>query len=130
VTQSITPSADSVALGEPVTLHITQTNNAPNALATLRVKADLPGEFVSATPSQGGPCSHNVGQGTGEVVLCDLGRLPAGATAGLDVVMIPRELGTNEAFVDNGVAHSGSEDISGAPLETNQPSTSVRVYSR
>ncbi len=89
VTQSITPSAHSVALGEPVTFHITQTNNAPYALATLRVNASLPGEFVLATPSQGGPCSHDVGQGTGEVVLCDLGHLPAGATAVLDVVYDP-----------------------------------------
>ena len=130
VTQSITPSADSVALGEPVTLHITQTNNAPYALASLRVDVNWlnESEFVSATPSQGGPCSHNVGQGT--VVLCDLGTLPAGATAVLDVVMIPREPGTTEPFVNNGVAHSGSEDIMGAPLETNNASTSVRVSSR
>src|SRR5215217_7145202 len=115
VTQSITPSADSVALGEPVTFHITETNNAPYALASLRVDVNWlnESEFVSATPSQGGPCSHNVGQGT--VVLCDLGTLPAGATAVLDVVMIPREPGTTEPFVNNGVAHSGSEDIMGAP---------------
>lgn len=56
VTQSITPSADAVALGEPVTFHITETNNAPYALASLRVSFTLPhpAEFVSATPSQGG----------------------------------------------------------------------------
>jgi Domain of unknown function DUF11 len=130
VTQSITPSADSVALGEPVTFHITQTNNAPYALASLRVNASLPGEFVSATPSQGGPCSHDVGQGIGVVVLCDLGTLPAGATAVLDVVMIPLERGTNQAHVLNGVAYSGSEDFLGAPLNTNDALTSVWVYSR
>jgi hypothetical protein len=130
VDQSITPSADSVALGEPVTFHITQTNNAPYALDSLRVNASLPGTFVSATPSQGGPCSHNVGQGTGVVVLCDLGTLPAGATAVLDVVMIPQELGTNEANVLHGVAYSGSEDFLGAPLNTTDALTSVWVYSR
>ncbi len=132
VTQSITPSADLVALGEPVTFHITQTNNAPYALASLRLSAHLlnPSEFVSATPSQGGPCSHHVFQGTG--VLCDLGNLPAGATAVLDVVMIPQEPGTNEAFVNNGVGYSGSEEdeINGAPLETNNAVTRFWVSSR
>ena len=71
---------------------------------------------------------HTVGQGT--TVLCDLGRLPAGATALLEVVLIPREPGTTEAFVNDGAGYSGSEDILGAPLETNDASTSVRVSSR
>ncbi len=53
-----------------------------------------------------------------------------GTTAALDVVMIPLERGTNQAHVLNGVAYSGSEDFMGAPLETNNALTSVRVYSR
>ena len=130
VTQSITPSADSVALGEPVTFHITETNNAPYALASLRVSTGLinPTEFLSATPSQGGPCSNHTYQGT--TVICDFGRLPAGATAVLDVVLIPQERGTNEAVVTDYAGYSGSEDVLGSPLRTNDARTSVRVYSR
>jgi uncharacterized repeat protein (TIGR01451 family) len=130
VTQSITPSADAVAVGEPVTFHITETNNAPYALASLRVSFTLPhpAEFVSATPSQGGTCTNHVYQGT--IVLCDLGRLPAGATAVLDVVLIPRERGTNEAFVTDYAESSGSEDDLGTPLHTDQARTSIQVYSR
>src|SRR3712207_4882877 len=123
VTQSITPSADSVAIGEPVTFHITETNNAPYALAFLRVDFTLlnPAEFVSATPSQGGPCTNHVYQGT--IVLCDLGRLPAGATAVLDVVLLPQEPGTNVAFVTDYAGVSGEGDL-GTPLRTDQAETS------
>jgi hypothetical protein len=104
--------------------------SADHALASLRVSAGSinPTEFVSATPSQGGPCSNHVYQGT--TVICDSGRLPAGATAVLDVVLIPQELGTNEAHVTDYVGYSGSEEVLGSPLRTNDARTSVRVYSR
>jgi uncharacterized repeat protein (TIGR01451 family) len=106
-----TASADAARVGEPVTFTITETNKESFALGPVQVKDSLPTgvEFVSATPSQGScsfdPATDNVG--------CNLGTLPSGATATIDVVVIPTQPGiiTNNAF-----------DL------INQASASVSVY--
>jgi uncharacterized repeat protein (TIGR01451 family) len=109
-----TASANSVAVGEPVTFHITETNDEYFAISP-QVKDSLPAgvEFVSATSSQG-QCSFVPGgpNGTGSVY-CDIGTLPSGATAVIDIVVVPTQPGiiTNNAY-----------DL------INQASASVSVY--
>jgi uncharacterized repeat protein (TIGR01451 family) len=105
-----TASADAVRVGEPVTFTVTETNNESFTISP-QVKDSLPAgvEFVSATSSQGS-CSFDPPTGN---VDCELGTLPPGATATIDIVVIPTQPGiiTNNAF-----------DL------INQASASVSVY--
>ncbi len=96
-----TASANSVAVGDQVAFTITETNNESFAISP-QVKDSLPAgvEFVSATSSQG-QCSFIPGgpNGSGSVE-CDIGTLPPGATAVIDVVVVPTQPGiiTNNAY--------------------------------
>ena len=94
ITMSNTPSDTSVYAGEPVTFHLTVTNDEPNAISPVQVTDYLePGaQFVSASSSQG-QCTFEPTHGENGVVDCDLGSLPAGGTAYIDVVVIPQESG-------------------------------------
>ena len=92
-----TPSLDSVAVGEPVTFHLTQTNNEPDTLLTpvvafLRFPWFLAAsEIASATSSQGQCTIIEYGAAS---VGCELGALPPGTSAYMDVVVVPQEPGT------------------------------------
>ena len=98
LTLSMSASADAVGVGEPVSFTITETNNQPFALDEVGIRDSLPAnvEFVSATPSQG-TCTYGdegLGPNDGPDVWCNLGTLASGATAYVDVVVIPTEPGT------------------------------------
>jgi uncharacterized repeat protein (TIGR01451 family) len=86
----------SVALGEPVTFTIAAANVLPSDL-DLSVRDHLPAglEFVSASPSQGS-CALLEGS---NVVQCDLGTVPAGGSALIDITVTPTATGeiTNHA---------------------------------
>jgi uncharacterized repeat protein (TIGR01451 family) len=93
---SIHKSADFPAgrvVGEPLIFTITETNNQASTFPEVAVRDLLPDEvtFVSATPSQGecdyAPSVNNV--------FCELGDIPAGGSATVDIVVIP----TTERFV-------------------------------
>ncbi len=105
-----TANPDVVTVGDPVTFTITETNKESYAISP-QVKDSLPAgvKFVSATPSQG---SYSFDPATNGVEW-DLGTLPPGATATIDVMVIPTEPGiiTNNAY-----------DL------INQASASVSVY--
>lgn len=105
-------SADSVRVGDSVAFTITETNNQPFALEHVGVRDELPAgvEFVSASSTQGS-CSFDPATNN---VQCDLGTLPSGATAYIDVVVTPKEPGTitNNAY----------------DIGENQASASVAVY--
>ncbi len=105
-----TASPDAVRVGDPVTFTITETNKESFAIDP-QVKDSLPAgvTFVWASPSQG---SYSFDPATNDVEW-DLGTLPPGATATIDVVVIPTESGiiTNKAY-----------DL------INQASASVSVY--
>ena len=93
-----TASSRDVMVGEPVTFHITVANDAPYELNNVTVTDDLHpyAQFVSASSSQG-QCtydpSYNVA-GQNGMVTCDLGTLPPGATADIDVVLVPQKAGS------------------------------------
>jgi uncharacterized repeat protein (TIGR01451 family) len=105
-----TANTDAVRVGELVTFTITEINNESFAISP-QVRDSLPAgvEFVSATSSQGS-CSFDPATSN---VDCELGTLAPGATATIDVVVIPTQPGiiTNNAF-----------DL------INQASASVSVY--
>ena len=105
-----TASTDAVRVGDPVTFTVTETNNESFATSP-QVRDSLPAgvEFVSVTSSQGS-CSFDPATSS---VDCELGTLAPGATATIDVVVIPTQPGiiTNNAF-----------DL------INQASASVSVY--
>jgi uncharacterized repeat protein (TIGR01451 family) len=107
-------SADSVAVGDQVTFVLGETNNESFAISP-QVKDFLPAgvQFVSATSSQG-QCSFIPGgpNGSGSVE-CDIGTLPPGATAFIDVVVVPTQPGTI---------------VNDATDLTNQASASVEVH--
>ena len=121
-----TASADSVAVGDQVAFTITETNNESFAISP-QVKDFLPSgvAFEQVTlnvwDQNGAPLEHSQGQcsfipgepnGSGSVE-CDIGTLAPGATAVIDVVVVPTQPGiiTNNAY-----------DL------TNQASASVSVY--
>ncbi len=98
-TLSITPSDDSVAVGEPVPLRLTQTNNEPythlspvmSSLAFFYYSP--PYKFVSASTSQG-QCTFLPEANPRGTVACELGTLPPGASAYMDIVVVPQEPGS------------------------------------
>jgi len=83
-------SPQSVALGEPVKFTIAKTNVLPSDLEW-SVRDHLPPglEFVSASSSQGS-CALLEGS---NVVQCDLGTIPAGGSALVDIIVTPTVLG-------------------------------------
>jgi hypothetical protein len=109
LTLTMSASADTVRVGEPVTFTIAETNNQPFALEGMPVsqspfgdegtfvRDSLPAnvDFVSAAPSQG-RCIHLPdGLGPNDAdVWCTFGTLQSGATAYIDVVVTPTEPGT------------------------------------
>ena len=112
-----TASADSVAVGDQVAFTLGETNNESFAISP-QVKDFLPPgvEFVSATSSQG-QCSFIPGEPNGSgSVECDLGTLPPGATAFIDVVAVPTQPGiiTNDA---NDLINQASASVSVHPVQ-------------
>ncbi len=114
-----------VATGEPVTFTITKTNLLPHD-SDWYVRDFLPAgvEFVSATSSQG-ECAlwsraelgvpYNPTNGyDSDVVQCDLGTIPSGELATMDVTVTPTVPGeiTNWA-ADNGQSQASSTVIVG-----------------
>jgi ABC-type glycerol-3-phosphate transport system substrate-binding protein len=101
-------SASSVAPGEPVTFHMTVTNNEPYALGPVWAKGQflvdlndgVPVKFVSASSSQG-QCYFEPHSGVHGAVFCELGTLPAGATADIDFVVIPQDSGLLTNMADS-----------------------------
>ena len=108
-----TASADSVAVGDQVAFTITETNNESFAISP-QVKDFLPPGVqleqvtLNVWDQNGAPLEHSQDQcsfipggpnGSGSV-RCDLGTLPPGATAVIDIVVVPTEPGTiiNEAY--------------------------------
>jgi uncharacterized repeat protein (TIGR01451 family) len=65
------------------------TNNGPDVATRTAVVDALPPtvDFVSATPTQG-TCVHDSG-----TITCDLGDVANGATASIDIAVIPRQAG-------------------------------------
>ncbi len=127
-TLTITPSDDSVAVGEPVTFRLTQTNNESDTYLSPVVSFltffyyAAPYEFVSASSSQG-QCTFLTGGGVGPrgAVGCELGTLPPGDSAYMDIVVVPQEPGSL-----TGSVRSGFGVIGRAPAQIN-PSTEFSV---
>jgi Domain of unknown function DUF11 len=136
LTLTMSATADTVQVGEPVTFTITETNNQPFALEGLPesqspfgdegtfVRDSLPAnvDFVSATPSQGRCIYVPDGLGPNDAdVWCTFGTLQSGATAYIDVVVTPTEPGTitNNAFdVGENQASASVEVVESATAST------------
>ena len=80
-------------VGEQITFHITEINNSNETFPEVAVRDWLPEdgtEYVSATPSRGecfySSYTHNV--------FCELGDLPAGDSATVDIVVTTTATGT------------------------------------
>ena len=121
-----TASADSVEVGDQVAFTITETNNESFAISP-QVKDFLPPGVqleqvtLNVWDQSGAPLEHSQEQcsfipgepnGSGSVQ-CDLGTLPPGATAVIDVVVVPTQPGTI---------------INDATDLTNQASATVEVH--
>ena len=94
-----TDSPDPVALvGDPLTYTITVTNNGPATATGVTMTDSLPASvtLVSATPSQGPPCSGTT------TITCNLGTLASGSSATVTVIVTtkpPAEMIGNTASV-------------------------------
>jgi len=121
-------SADSVAVGEPVTFHVTVANDTSDAISPVVTflrfypySAAYPDsaayEVASATSSQG-QCTFIEYGGTS--VGCELGTLPPGTSAYMDVVVVPQEPGTLSSFAESRLGVIGQAATSLSPrAETN-----------
>ncbi|MFF9913331.1 calcium-binding protein [Streptomyces sp. NPDC013457] len=82
-----------ISIGDQATYTIRVTNNSTTATATAASVSDTltggSGTLLSATPSQGGPCTVNP-----TTMTCPLGNLAPGASATVTVVAEPRATGT------------------------------------
>jgi uncharacterized repeat protein (TIGR01451 family) len=95
-----TPSAPEVVVGEPVTFHITLTNESPDDVSSNGSVYDvLPADaqFVSASPSQGYSTFEPTHLENGDVHFYT-GPIPPGGTVQMEVVVVPQKAGsiTNE----------------------------------
>ncbi len=136
VTLTYTPSADSVAVGEPVTFTITETNNEPYALTGMSVavgsrpsEITSPTEFVSVALSQG-QCEFPLSQGGPRLfpsLNCYLGTIPPGDTAVIDLVVIPQEPGIISTYARDVMApiSEGRCCVQGPQLTSVRASVSV-----
>ena len=121
------PNPNSVAVGDQVTFVLGETNNESFAISP-QVKDFLPSgvAFEQVTlnvwDQNGAPLEHSQGQcsfipgepnGSGGVE-CDIGTLPPGATAVIDVVVVPTQPGTivNDA---NDLINQASASVSVHP---------------
>jgi uncharacterized repeat protein (TIGR01451 family) len=102
ITMTNTASDPSVSVGEPVTFHLAVTNDEPNAISPVEVIDDLPEgvQFVSASSSQG-QCTYDPSHGVNGDVRCNLGNLPAGGTAEVDVVVVPQGVPQEQGVITN-----------------------------
>ncbi|HEV2906606.1 MAG TPA: DUF11 domain-containing protein, partial [Actinomycetota bacterium] len=116
-------SKDPAPTGRNLTYTLTVTNNGPDAAFNVIVTDTLPPgvDFVSATPSQGS-CGR-----FGGVISCSLAGMVDGATATIDVVVIPRAAG----LIQNVASVSSSTgDPVGANDTASEQTSICRITSR
>jgi uncharacterized repeat protein (TIGR01451 family) len=112
-----TASPNPVAVGGQLTYTVTVTNNGPDTAVNTVVTDNLPGgvTLVSATASQGGPCTG------GATIVCDLGNLGPAGVATVTIVVTAPTVGTvtNSATV--------TSDTSDPDLDNNSDSEDATV---
>jgi uncharacterized repeat protein (TIGR01451 family) len=93
---AVTATADqkTVTINHLLTYSLQVTNRGPKTASDVRLTNfwGAPVTFVSATSSQGN-CTNS-----GQSVLCDLGPLPPGASASVQIVIAPQQAGTVVGF--------------------------------
>ncbi len=116
-------------MGEPITFRLTEINNESYALSSVRVVAfaNYMFDFVSATSSQG-QCRFEPG-GQQPRVICDLGTLPPGDAAVIDIVVIPQSPGILENTAVDVLGPDSSGQSAGLNHSVPKISASVSVYS-
>jgi len=110
---------DPVTAGENLTYNLVVTNTGPSAASSVVVTDSLPAgvQLVSATPSQGGPCTGS------QVIRCVLGTLGVNGSAMIEIVVEVNPAQT--AVLLNSVSvRSSAADLN---LANNNDSTSTAV---
>ena len=112
VIQNVNPNP--AALGEPLTLLLTVTNAGPGAATAVQLTDTLSGAFtlLGVTNSQGNATTNASG------VTCQVGDLPVGATATVQIQVLPEAVGLigNTAIV---TANEADPDLSNNLSSTN-----------
>ena len=109
-----TDSPDPVTEGNLLTYTLTVSNAGPDDATNVVLTDTLPGSvtFVSATPSQGAPCTGTT------TITCNLGAISNGNNATVQIVVIPNTPGsitnnaTATAFENDGTPATDSENTS------------------
>jgi uncharacterized repeat protein (TIGR01451 family) len=115
VTKSSSPSP---GVGEDMTYTINVINNGPADTSGVQIQDSLPQsvDFVSAAPSQGN-CNES-----GNVVTCNLGNLADGASATVEIEVVPREVGS----ISNVVTVTGADEDPYEPNDSYTLNTTVQ----
>ena len=105
---------DPVTVEQPLDYTFTVVNNGPDPAASVTFTGSLPGgaSFVSATPSQGSPCTEASG-----TVTCALGAIANGATATVSITVVPTSSG--------GASSTGTATSTANDFQPNDNSASV-----
>lgn len=111
-------SPDPVQMGNELTYSLTATNIGPSPATDVIITDTLPGgvTFVSATPSQGPPCTLTV-----NTVTCNPGSLAVGASATVTIKVTPTTTGT----ITNTARVSGNQPDSNPANNTATAVTAV-----
>ena len=96
-------SPDPVPAWQTLTYATTVTNDGPSTATGATLTQELPADasYESADPSQGS-CTHSSGE-----VRCNLGEIPSGSSATVDINVIPHSEG---AVASTAAAHSDQHD--------------------
>jgi uncharacterized repeat protein (TIGR01451 family) len=122
-----TDSPDPVLAGQNLTYTLTVRNNGPNPASGVSVVDTLPAtvNFVSATPSQGGPCTGTA------TVTCPLGVIDSLANATVTIVVKPTQAAigtiTNSATVSTSATDPNPSNNTATATTTVRPAADLSI---
>ncbi len=108
-----TASPDPATVGQPLTFTLTVTNDSDTQNVGLKDFLPSGATFVSATPSQG-----RCAEGHDSEIACQLGEVPSGGSATVEVVVTPTAPGTITNTANAG-GELTAEDSTSTTVEVN-----------
>jgi uncharacterized repeat protein (TIGR01451 family) len=121
-----TDSPDPALVGQPLTYTVGVQNSGPSSATSVSLSDALPAgvSFVSATPSQGSPCTQSAG-----TVTCALGTIANAASASVQITVTPNSTGsiTNTASASSPISDPNNSNNSASAATLVNPSANLSL---